>query len=759
MEDAGSPSPKGDKVMIAKLKKSLAEKEKELTVLKDRAKVFILKTRSDMKEKDMQVKKLEMNVREITDAKDGYRQELDRVRKKLKEAEDSHAEVVRTINADYEGKTASLRNQLKRAEENFEKERKGLSEQQKQWAKQREMSHTTDLSTLMENQTLLKRKFIESEEAVKELSTKNMALSQELDERKKELTEFKNKVRAKIEKAAVDIRKKKELETELDAQRHKVEWAQRRIVDLQKQVSRAEAKAKAAEKGEEGDAIERRESTASAESNLPSPGQFSTKGQLDLLRSQMQMEELKAKHAGEMARVQEKLMTQVSALQEKLEKAQREKSTQVVRLERQGTGLQAEFGLSEDATLEEKEKYWREEKKKADDEMASMQQALESMRGQISATKELTVDNSKLRQTLADANRLKLQAQSNAVRLANEVEDYKQRLTVEEEEKKQIADTHRQQIQDYKRQMASLKNRVINSSIDDMKAKLQKEHQAALRKLSGEHTKLVDELKKQTTQAIKQAETHRKKREYAKSEFMKVFGELEGLRKKVGELLVERDLQSKRYRARISDLENMLGIEEDDDDDIGQPSSAANPVPSPENQHLRRESKLSKFSGGSNGDLYDIELVGVPQSLADVNHEELETRISSLKERVDDYLRFYKQASNYSSTTPNATSANDDLLSPELKKSKRPSPDKEAQAIKAHLEELLAMLVEVALHQKKCQVAITNLGVDSSQNSAQGCSAGVRLICKAMFGSCGGATPAGVPRRERGGEYRYDIVQ
>mmetsp|Transcript_5585 Transcript_5585/g.11079 ORF Transcript_5585/g.11079 Transcript_5585/m.11079 type:complete len:222 (-) Transcript_5585:382-1047(-) len=173
---------------------------------------------------------------------------------------------------------------------------------------------------------------------------------------------------------------------------------------------------------------------------------------------------------------------------------------------------------------------------------------------------------------------------------------------------------------------------------------------------------------------------------------------------------------------------------------------------------------LVPSSGGSNGDLYDIELVGVPQTLADVNHEELETRIGSLKERIDDFLRFYKRSSDSShATTSNTTTtkggSEEILMSPEMKKGKRPDPEKEARAIKAHLEELLAMLVEVALHQKKCQVAITNLGVDSSQSAAQGCSAGVRLICNALFGSCGGATPAGVPRRERGGEYKYDIVQ
>mmetsp|Transcript_4460 Transcript_4460/g.8134 ORF Transcript_4460/g.8134 Transcript_4460/m.8134 type:complete len:814 (-) Transcript_4460:391-2832(-) len=770
---------------VKRLEKSVGTKEKELKNLKDKAKEYIIKTKQDLKQRDLSIKKLEQANKQLSEQKKDLDKELELARDQKKSADSGSEKVVSQLKQDHE-------KQIKDLEASFEAERTSLRKQQKLWAAQREESHSTDMSTLMENNKLLKTKFIEAQEEVKEMTTKTTALSQELAERKREETELKNRFRARLEKVNEELRAKRMQERQLESSQHKLDWAERRMVVLQKEIDGLKAQQLAQSVQQQAQASQPLANSAAGgqgnsditannnavgvlgvDGNTAGQGQLgSGKGgeKLALIRAEMQKEELKAKHAAELAKVQHDLMKQIAELQAKLKEAGSSDkqllfpaaSSSSPRMERNlSVSEQIEDAKAEGLSLDEQVKYWKEQKLSGDEEMSRMEQALESLREQITTTKELSVDNLRLKQDLADANRAKLQAQHHSLKLDGELSKAGQKLQVSAKELDDAQQKHRQ----LSAKIAELDGRLRSTNIEALRSKLNKEHTEQLNQLKAKTTVEVGRLERLAKQAQKQAESDRKKRNYAKTEFLKVFNELEGLRKEVGKLRIDKDVARKRYQARISDLENLLGIEEDAPPDLE--LSLGSP---PQDQHRRARKDSADSSSASFAEsgtnMFDIQLVQVPSTLADITYEDVEGRVRGISKRTRSFLeRCRKEGGKSSSSIDDSKQRmlmthldDEELFSSPMAKGaqKRPlSLSEEAGVILEGVERMLDLIREVSSHQKKCQVAITNLGA-SAPTHAGGCAEGIRLICKAMCGS--GNTPTGVPKKERRGEYKYSQV-
>mmetsp|Transcript_7184 Transcript_7184/g.11291 ORF Transcript_7184/g.11291 Transcript_7184/m.11291 type:complete len:597 (-) Transcript_7184:394-2184(-) len=595
----------------------------------------------------------------------------------------------------------------------------------------------------------------------------------------------------------------------------------------------------------------------------------------------MQKEELKAKHAAELAKVQESLMGRISALQTQLAEQRKfvssssssssfdaaggtlppppSSSSSSRSLERSPSDILGEEIEGDEKSLKEQVEYWREEKRKADVEVARMEQALESWRDQLSGNKELSVSNLRLQQSLADANRAKLQAQQHALKLTEELNQANKKVQVLHQNEEKIKGIQKQKTMELQTKLNAANEKLQSTNLDQLRSQLNQKFQKEMKSFKESSMREIQRLQQVALIAKKQAESDRKKRNYAKTEFLKVFGELETLRKKIGEMRIQRDVSRKRFVARITDLENLLGLDvefdggigglgdddesiggrrggreggdqsnleeeeednlndDDDDDDLddddydfdrdeGGSSLAVDRRTRQQKHHGVRGSRRGKHKQPSSSRdvlLFDVELLEVPRTLADVSYQMIKKQCASISKRIDKYIE-QQAAHQYSKRQPvkattssskplvaaaaggtfvdNGNDSNDSIIIPasevaaaggdkrsrggvdlfdqkETKKKKKiaNSPEEVARAIKMDLEGILNMMLEVAAHQRKCQVAITNLGANVGGHLGQGSGfvAGIRLICGSM---CGGVTPTGVPRRERGGQYKYQQV-
>jgi len=664
--------------------KEIQAKNAELKKLKDKAKQYILKTKSDLKQKDANIKRLEAAMRELQQASRSTTKELQQAKSRLSTLEDGHQAKLKSVMEEH--KKEILSNQ-----QNMQKEREELETQRKQWAQQREISHSSDLDTLMENNKLLKGKFIEAEQLHKDSEEKCKELSKSIEEITTQFSEYKTKVATKIQRANQDARALKQKNQEMEDTKHKLEWAQRRVIDLQKQLTRNPYR-----------------------DSLLTPTKAGSDS-FEALKIEMEKEELKAKHAAEMSKMQAKYEARIKGLETSL-KGEIKKTIE-----------SEEGGDIDDKPLEDQVKYWKEQKALVDVELSSMQQALESMREQVENTRELSVENLRLKQQSADSTRAKLESQREAMRLHKEVNDAKRQLEALNEQKDAQETAQNVEIKKLSQKVLKLQSH----SVDKLKADLAAKHKKELKSLEQSYKDHILKAEAKAKKATAQAESDRKKRNYAKTEFLKVFNELEGLRKKVGDMRVKSDLRTKRYRAEISDLQNLLGI--DGDDGLSGEKLPGMDLTPTGNKESKR---------GSQAELFDVELVEISDSLADITYQEIESKASSIQNMIEDYLSICK---NVFDNENDRKGANDNKRVEDL-----------GGDIQAEINNLLSLLLDVASHQKKCQIALTNLGADGA-NMEQGCGAGLKIICNAMFGAFGNA-PSGVKRRDRRGDYRYSMV-
>lgn len=713
----------------------------------------------------------------------------------VKDKEDSKA------HSSLERELLALKAEKLKTDREHERALASLREQQKQRAKVAQQAHAVDLESLMESNKILKMKIIKSQEVAdaataraeatkKELAARDQAHREYREKREKDMVEFKQKIRAKVQKANADTRARKELQQSLDESSHKLEWAHRRMLELQREAEThktgaEEWRRKAELAREEASAVTQRP-TAVPESQNKAPSAASNDmtvspggSQLAALRWEMEKEELKAKHLAELKALQKKHEDVVQRLEADVSKLRAEAAEtkalatddaptpngetkanghageppsdatttsppgSPVRLARADSEFAEELNSADREGLVRQVRHWRGLKVKADTELARMESALASWREQLANSQALSQENLKIRQQLADASKAKLLAQQQALRARAELESTRKTAAADLRTAREARRVATQRI-------AALQAKARQSSADDERRRTEADFMQKFESQRQTFERSEEALRKEAAAARREAKDLKKRRDFAKREFLKVLDELETARRAVGELKLEREERAKRYRARISDLETLLGVE-GDDLSVG---TGADRLPRSRSSSasgldgVALEILDGKSTGAAPGDtrLFDVDLVEVPRTLADVTLEQARERAGRVLGLA---AKIVKACAEIKKSAPEVEAQggsggvdqggnddDDDGLSlferaadqKRRRKNNKSSAElvrENAEAVREELGSLVQCLVDVARHQTRCQMAIASQAADRSSEMQGGCVAGM----------------------------------